>query len=295
MVGFNFFGRKQVPVDVPVQVQEAVSILKNAKMVAVLTGAGMSAESGLPTFRAKVGGIWQQFNAAEVATPSAFKRNPRKVLDWHESMRKACCEAEPNDGHRAIANLQELFPEVFVLTQNVDGLHQRAGSKFVLQVHGDISRMKGFCDLEMHGEGKTPVHCPVCRGCTSPRELWNSEHRNAIVEFTVVADDAMPYCPHCSGPLRHDIVWFEEPLDPYILDAAWRISDECDVMLVIGASLQVQPMAGLPWRAGYRGAKVIEINPHPAEGSGYWALRIQESAAVALPQIVSALSDSLKR
>ena len=289
MISFRFLGRKRTSVDMPAQVQEAVSIFRNAKTIAVLTGAGISAESGLPTFRAKVGGIWQQFDAKEVATPAAFKRNPKKVLDWHESMRKACSQSKPNEGHRAISRLQGLFPEVFVITQNVDGLHQRAGSKCVLEVHGDIFRMKGFCDPEMHGEGKQPNHCPVCRGCTSPREQWRSEHRDVIVEFTEVADDVMPICPHCKGPLRHDIVWFDEPLDPYVLDAAWRIADECDVMLVVGASLQVQPMAGLPWRAGYRGAKVVEINPHPAESSGFWSLRIQQSAAVILPQIVSAL------
>ena len=120
-------------------------------------------------------------------------------------------------------------------------------------------------------------------------------YRAAIVEFTEVNDGVVPTCPHCGGALRHDVVWFDEPLDPYVLDAAWRIADECDVMLVIGASLQVQPMAGLPWRAAYRGAKVIEINPNPADSSGYWALRIQEPATVAVPQLVSALSAALAR
>lgn len=285
----------EVGAEVPAQIQEAVSLLKSARTVAVLSGAGISVESGLATFRAKVGGIWQQFDASEVATPSAFKRNPGKVLEWHQSMRENCRMAEPNAGHAALAALQDLFPEVFVVTQNIDGLHQRAGSQYVLEVHGNIFRMKGFCDPDQHSEEKKLQHCPVCRGCTAPPEQWNPAQRQAIVEFTEAKDGVMPTCPHCGGPLRHDIVWFDEPLDPYVLDAAWRIADECDVMLVIGASLQVQPMAGLPWRAAYRGAKVIEINPHPAESSGYWALRIQEPATVAVPQLVSALSVALTR
>lgn len=267
----------------------AANILRTAKKVAVLTGSGMSAESGIATFRAKVGGIWQQFDASEVATPAAFKTTPKKVLEWHQSMQDACRTAKPNAGHVALAEMQSLLPEVIVITQNIDGLHQRAGSEFVLEVHGHIFRMKGFCDPDMHAEGLGPVHCPVCRGCTSSPEKWNPEQREAIVEFTDVVDDVVPTCPHCSGPLRHDVVWFNEGLDPYVLDAAWRIADECDVMLVIGSSLQVQPISGLPWRAAYRGAKVIEINPNPAESTGFWSVRIQQPAAVVLPQLVSAL------
>lgn len=274
------------------EIKAASEILRGAKRLAVLTGAGMSAESGIATFRAKVGGIWQQFDPSEVATPKAFKGNPLRVLEWHQSMRKDCLDAQPNAGHRAIAKMQDIFPEVIVLTQNIDNLHQRAGSKFVLPLHGDLFRMKGFCDPDLHGQNRTTVHCPVCRGCTCPPMMWRPEHRDAVVEFTEIVDGEVAPCPHCGGPLRPDIVWFDEPLDPYVLDAAWRIADECDVMLVVGASLQVQPAAGIPWRAAYRGAKVIEINPDPAEATGFWTMRIPETAATALPELLLALGAS---
>lgn len=267
------------------ELREAATLLRDAEKIAVLTGAGVSAESGIATFRSKVNGVWTAFDPAEVATPAAFKRNPLKVLGWHQSMRDICENAAPNRGHYAIAALQKLFPEVIVLTQNIDGLHQRAGSKFVLELHGDLFRMKGFCDPELHAQER-PVHCPVCKGCTRPRDRWNPEFREAIVEFTAIPSDAVPCCPHCGGPLRPDVVWFDEPLDPYVLDAAWNIADGCDVLLVVGASLQVQPVAGIPWRAAYKGVKVIEINPEPAEATGFWATRVGLSGAVALPALV---------
>lgn len=273
---------------------EAASIIKTAKKVAVLTGAGMSAESGITTFRAKEDGIWKAFDPSEVATPDAFKKNPHKVLAWHQSMREICKNAEPNAGHYAIAQMQSLFPEVIVITQNIDGLHQRAGSKFVLELHGHLFRMKGFCDSVMHEQG-TVVHCPVCRGCTSPRIIWRPEHKDSIIEFTEILPDEVPRCPHCSGPLRPDVVWFNEGLDPYTLDAAWNIADGCDVLLVIGTSLRVQPVAGIPWRAAYKGVKVIEINPEPADATGFWTIRIQKTAAEALPELVLALTTPLKK
>lgn len=267
---------------------EAANILKTAQKVAVLTGAGMSAESGIATFRAKEDGMWKAFDPSEVATPEGFKKDPLKVLAWHQAMRKTCQEAEPNAGHHAIARMQELFPELIVITQNIDGLHQRAGSKFVLELHGHLFRMKGFCDSATHQQG-TSVHCPVCRGCTSPRIIWRPEHKDAIVEFTEIPTNEVPRCPHCSGPLRPDVVWFNEGLDPYVLDAAWNIADGCDVLLVIGTSLQVQPVSGIPWRAAYKGVKVIEVNPEPAEATGFWSVRIQGSAAEVLPQLVKSI------
>jgi NAD-dependent deacetylase len=273
--------------------KETAKTIATAKKVAVLTGAGMSAESGIATFRAKEGGVWKQFNPSEVATPTAFKTNPHKVLAWHQSMRSICQRAEPNAGHYAITNLQALVPEVIVITQNIDGLHQRAGSKYVLEMHGHLFRMKGFCDADIHEQG-TPVHCPVCRGCTRSRESWKPEYREAIVEFTEILPGEVPLCPHCSGALRPDIVWFNEGLDPYVLDAAWNIADGCDVLLVIGASLQVQPVSGIPWRAAYKGVKVIEINPEPAEVSGFWSARIQSSAAVALPLLLKMIEEEYR-
>lgn len=273
--------------------KEATKILAAAKKVVVLTGAGMSAESGIATFRAKEDGVWKQFDPSEVATPSAFKRNPHKVLAWHQSMRSICQSAQPNEGHYAIAKLQAMFPEVIVITQNIDGLHQRAGSKLVLEMHGNLFRMKGFCDPDIH-EQSMPVHCPVCRGCTSSRESWKPEQKQAIIEFTEIMPGEVPRCPHCSGALRHDVVWFNEGLDPYILDAAWNIADGCDVLLVIGASLQVQPVSGIPWRAAYKGVKVIEINPEPAEVSGFWSVRIQSNAAVALPLLLRMIEEECR-
>ena len=153
------------------EIKAVAEIVRGAKSLTVLTGAGMSAESGIATFRAKVDGIWQQFDPSEVAMPKAFKNNPLRVLEWHQSMRKVCRGALPNAGHHAIAQMQDLFPEVIVLTQNIDNLHQRAGSKFVLPLHGDLFRMKGFCDPEQHAPNRTTVHCPVCRGCTDRKSV----------------------------------------------------------------------------------------------------------------------------
>lgn len=272
------------------EILEAASILRAAQKVAVLTGAGMSAESGIATFRAKKGGVWQQFDPSEVATPEAFKKDPQKVLAWHQAMRDTCRGAEPNAGHYAIAQLQALFSEVIVITQNIDGLHQRAGSKYVLEMHGSLFRMKGFCDAVVHEMGN-PIHCPVCRGCTSHRVIWQPEYKDAIVEFTEIRPGEIPQCPYCSGPLRPDVVWFNEGLDPYALDAAWNIADGCDVLLVVGTSLLVQPASGIPWRAAYKGVKVIEINPEPAEISGFWSVRIKKSAAEALPLLLNVLKE----
>ncbi len=271
----------------------AAKILSSAKKIAVLTGAGISAESGITTFRAKENGVWKQFDPSEVATPAAFKRNPQKVLAWHQSMRSICQNAEPNPGHHAVAKLQTMFPEVIVITQNIDGLHQRAGSKFVLEMHGNLFRMKGFCDPEMH-EKCMDIHCPVCLGCSSSRENWRPEYRNAIVEFTEILPGEVPQCPHCFGPLRPDVVWFNEGLDPYVLDAAWNVADGCDVLLVIGTSLQVQPVAGIPWRAAYKGVKVIEINQEPADMCGFWSVRIQSNAAEALPLLLKLIDEELE-
>jgi len=280
--------RSQATLQVSPAILEAASVLRIAKKVAVLTGAGMSAESGIATFRAKEGGLWKQFDPSDVATPEAFKKDPHKVLAWHQAMLLTCLDAEPNAGHHAIARMQGLFPEVVIITQNIDGLHQRAGSKFVLELHGHLFRMKGFCDAAMH-ESATPVHCPVCRGCTSPRIIWQPEHKDTIVEITGIRLGEVPRCPHCSGPLRPDVVWFNEGLDPYVLDADWNIADGCDVLLVIGTSLQVQPVSGIPWRAAYKGVKVIEINPEPAEATGFWSVRIQGSAAEALPLLLNTI------
>lgn len=276
----------EVTDEVAPEMRFAAEQLRKAKKIVVLSGAGMSAESGIATFRSKVGGLWQQFDPSEVATPAGFKKNPLRVLEWHQSMRDACLKAKPNAGHLAIAEMEKQFPEVIVITQNIDQLHQRAGSRFVLEIHGRLFQMKGFCDPEIHAAGKRPIHCPVCHGCTSDRSNWRPEHKNAIVELTEITIGQIPRCPHCLGPLRPDVIWFNEGLDPYVLDAAWRIADECDVMLVVGASLQVQPAAGLPFRAAYRGATVIEINPEPAEATGFWSVRIRELAATAIPELL---------
>jgi NAD-dependent deacetylase len=206
-----------------------IQSLRNAKKIAALTGAGISAESGLATFRDAQTGLWSKFRPEELATTEAFHRNPKLVSDWYAWRREQALKAEPNAGHLALAEMEKRAPEFLLLTQNVDGLHARAGSNRIVELHGNIHRFRCF------------------------------ENACAIDNF----DIENGRCRSCGGNLRPDVVWFGEMLPVDALGTAMNAAELCDVFFSIGTSSVVYPAADLWRRAKDHGAIVIEINKDP--------------------------------
>jgi NAD-dependent deacetylase len=235
-----------------------IGALRQARRVAALTGAGISAESGLATFRDAQTGLWARFDPRELATPAAFARNPQLVLDWYAWRREQVAAAQPNAGHSALAELERRAPEFALITQNVDGLHQRAGSRNVIELHGNIARVK--CSRE----GTLVAHWEASSG-------------------------AVPRCANCGAWLRPDVVWFEEMLPERALAAAEDAARRCDVLLVIGTSSEVYPAAALPALARRAGTCVIEINPDATPLSAIADYAVRGAAGHILPLLVSAI------
>ena len=237
---------------------DLIAALRGARFIAVLTGAGISAESGLATFRDAQTGLWARFDPRELATPSAFARNPKLVWDWYAWRREHVAAARPNAGHFALAKLEQRVPEFALITQNVDGLHQRAGSRNPIELHGNITRVK--CSRE-----------------------------GTIVERWEAPPDALPRCGNCGAPLRPDVVWFEEMLPERALAAADAAVRRCNVLLVIGTSAEVYPAAALPALARLSGAIVVEINPEATPLSAIADFALRGAAGIVLPALVAAL------
>lgn len=234
-----------------------VQTLRNAKQVAVLTGAGISAQSGVPTFRDAQTGLWARYDPEELATAEAFQRNPKLVWDWYAWRRELVAKAKPNEGHLALVKLEHRLPTLTLITQNVDGLHRQAGSRRVLELHGDLFRSKCFkCNLKI--------------------ESW---------EDTGVSP---PPCPCGQSWLRPDVVWFGEMLSAATLQEAEEAAARCDVFLSIGTSSLVYPAAELPFTALYAGATLVEINPQPTPLSNHVHFNLQGTAAQVLPELVNA-------
>jgi NAD-dependent deacetylase len=238
---------------IPPSLADAIA---KARSVAVLTGAGVSAESGVPTFRDAQTGLWAQFDPQKLATPDAFRRDPKLVWDWYAWRRKLVAKAEPNAGHRALAVLEDRVADFALITQNVDGLHRRAGSRNVVELHGNIGRVK--CSRE-----------------------------HTIVEHWTETGDAVPRCAGCGALLRPDVVWFEETLPADALQAAEDAARRCQILLVVGTSAEVYPAAALPGYAKASGAAIVEINPHPTALSGVADYVLRAPAGVALPALVA--------
>jgi NAD-dependent deacetylase len=213
-------------------IDDVAALLAGARRVAVLTGAGVSAESGVPTFRGR-DGLWREFRAESLATPEAFERDPVLVWEWYDWRRGLIAPVEPNAGHRVLAGWEGLFGEFAVVTQNVDGLHAKAGSRKVVELHGNIWKLRCTKEGTVEEVRQTPL-----------RRL-------------------PPLCPGCGSLRRPHVVWFGEALDPDVLDRAAEISRSCEVMLVLGTSGLVQPAASLPFAAARAGAKIVEINVEP--------------------------------
>jgi NAD-dependent deacetylase len=230
--------------------------IAHAGRLAVLTGAGISAESGVPTFRDAQTGLWAQFDPAELATPSAFANNPKRVWDWYAWRRALVARAEPNAGHRALAVIERHAADFVLITQNVDGLHQRAGSRRIVEVHGNIARVK----------------------CS----------REGVIVADWRQDEQVPRCPGCGSLLRPDVVWFEEALPPAALEAAEDAARRCAVLLVVGTSAEVYPAAALPMYAKASGATVVEINPNATPLSDRADYVLRGPAGAILPALVAA-------
>ncbi len=242
--------------------REAITALSSSRSVAVLTGAGVSAESGVPTFRG-AGGLWRNHQATALATPEAFQSDPRLVWEFYNYRREMLAPLKPNPGHFAIAALEERAPEFTLITQNIDNLHRVAGTRNLIELHGNIWR----------------VRCadPACGGAAEPRESRE-----------VPVDPIPPLCGECGGYLRPHVVWFGEMLDPANLRAAMEAVRECDFFIVAGTSALVQPAAGMPLLARRAGAFVLEINPDPAELSGALNESVPAPSGEALPRLVEA-------
>jgi NAD-dependent deacetylase len=261
----------------------------------IFTGAGMSAESGIPTFRDRLTGLWAHTDPMEIATPWAFRADPQRVWDWHVHLAEAVRAAAPNAGHRAVADLERCGVELTVITQNIDNLHQRAGNSNVVELHGNLLRLKSFIDEGAAFAAETPpVICPVCDGYAVWDECDPYADRSDLLAIEL-CPGRVPRCPGCGALLRPDVVWFGEPLAPEALDAAWNAVEACDLLIAVGASLEVEPAASLPWRALHKGARVIEVNPVPTALAGHCHQNIAGSAADVLPELLKRVAAECRR
>ncbi len=225
--------------------------------MAVLTGSGISAESGVPTFRDAQTGLWARYDPMELATPEAFERDPRLVWEWYAWRRELVGNAALNPGHEALAELESRVPNFVLLTQNVDGLHRRAGSQNVVELHGSI----------LHSR------CSVEGVSVEPREE---------------DPEVPPSCPSCGAFLRPDVVWFGEALPAEALEEAFRAARECDLFFSIGTSSLVQPAASLAFEAQRQGALVVEVNPDETPLTRHAGHALRGSAGEVLPALVLA-------
>ena len=227
--------------------------LKDSRKIVFVTGAGISQESGIPTFRGK-DGYWRRYDPMKLASIDAFYDDPKLVWEWYEDRRKNILSVKPNEGHFAISQMEE-FKDVVVLTQNIDGLHQRSGSTNVLELHGSIIRIK----------------CTVCDFTDNITENF----------------ELLPPKCKCGSMLRPDVVWFGEPLPQNIWQSAIKEASVCDVMVIVGTSLVVSPANTLPVYAKQNGAILIEVNPEKTVMSNDMTLSIQATSVEVLPKILS--------
>lgn len=235
--------------------------LSAAQKVCVMTGAGMSAESGIPTFRDAQTGLWAKFDPMQLASEAGFRRDPRLVWDWYEHRREGVRRAQPNAGHLALADYARRHPRrLTLITQNVDDLHQRAGNTDALRLHGDI---------------------------LLDRWLERCAHQPSLLDVSTAVPGRPPKCPHCGNLVRPGVVWFGEQLPEGAMEAAEQAAFECDVMLVVGTSGAVLPAAGLAQVAREAGAHVAILNPQESAIDGEAHLILRGTAAGVLPTLLS--------
>ena len=226
----------------------------------VLTGSGVSAESGVPTFRDAQTGLWERYDPQELATPEAFEHNPRLVWEWYSWRRELVGKAKPNPGHLALAELERMSSLFMLITQNVDGLHRTAGNENVIELHGNIRHSK--CSEE-----------------------------GVVVEEPDESEDIPPRCPHCGASLRPDVVSFGEALPYEAFEAAVDAARNCDLFFSVGTSSLVYPAASLPYEALNSGATLVEINPDETPLSARANFVLRGTAGEIMPELVEALQE----
>jgi NAD-dependent deacetylase len=237
---------------------ELVELCRDVQYMTVLTGAGISQESGLRTFRDAQDGLWAQYKPEDLATREAFLRNPKLVWDWYKIRRDRANSVQPNPGHYALAEMQKRVPSFTLITQNVDGLHQKAGSTEVVELHGNIQRVK-------------------CFSCGEQAAEWHDQSLE------------IPLCATCGGLLRPDVVWFGEQLSQTMLNRAIQAASNCGAFFSIGTSGLVQPAASLAFSAKRRGATIIEINPEDTPLTSKADFSLKGKAGELLPQLIKAI------
>jgi NAD-dependent protein deacetylase/lipoamidase len=248
----------------------AAARLAAAQRVVVFTGAGVSKESGIATFRDPGEGLWAKYDPMELATREAFVRDPAFVWSWYRERFGKLREAQPNAGHVALAELERHVPSVIVVTQNIDGLHRRAGSSDVIELHGSAERFK----------------------CLSERHTGFAWDDVAAWEVAAGSEEAPPRCPRCGDLIRPDVVWFGESLPHAAITRAFEVAGRCDAMLVVGTSGVVQPAASVPVRALQSGAFLIDVNPEPDELSSMAHAFLQGRGGGVLPILVRAVAET---
>jgi NAD-dependent deacetylase len=237
---------------------ELVDHMINAQHITVLTGAGISAESGIPTFREARTGLWKQYRPEDLATPHAFEKDPELVWRWYLWRSDLVQQAHPNPGHFALAAMEQHVPHFNLVTQNVDGFHQRAGSQQVIELHGNILHARCVKELTEYPLDTKNLKLP-------------------------------PRCPNCGAYLRPNVVWFGEPLPAHALEDAIQASETASLFFSIGTSGIVEPAASLPYLALRNNATVIEINPEPTPLTVYAAHYLPYPAGSVLPELIKAV------
>ncbi|AXO34665.1 NAD-dependent protein deacylase [Micromonospora sp. B006] len=263
------------------ELAEAGRLLAAARRPVVFTGAGMSAESGVPTFRDAQTGLWQRYDPQELATPAAFRADPALVWGWYEARRRGVRRARPNPGHRAVAAIAARLPETVVITQNVDDLHERGGVPAPVRLHGSL-------------------FAPRCSACARPAPLPSDlppsadppePHDELEPHGAPEAHDGPldpPACGGCGAPVRPGVVWFGEALPSAALDAAVEAASGCDLLLTVGTSALVHPAAEIPLVAARLGAPVVQVNPVPTPLDAICAVNLRGPAGEMLPALVRA-------
>lgn len=239
---------------------ELISLLRRSRAprLVALTGAGVSQESGLRTFRDAQTGLWAQYKPEDLASPQAFRRDPKLIWDWYAWRREAVKGVRPNAGHYALVNLETRIPEFTLITQNVDGLHRMAGNQNVLELHGNIQRVR-------------------CSECYTVAEIWDDD------------TESVPLCAVCKSLLRPDVVWFGEALPRDQLEAAVEAARTCEIFFSIGTSGVVQPAASLAHAARNQGAVVVEVNAEPTPLTPKANYFFQGKSGEILPQLMKAV------
>lgn len=236
-----------------------IESLRSSRHVCVLTGSGISAESGVPTFREAQTGLWEKFDPHELATPQAFLRDPELIWKWYRWRRDLVAKVEPNAGHRALVDLASQTDEFTLITQNVDGLHQRAGSQNVIEFHGNLFEDRCFVE-----------------GC--------------VVTDAIHTPESVPTCPACGSNLRPGVVWFGEAIPERALETAAAAASSCDLFFSIGTSSLVWPAAGLAETARLAGANIVEVNPNTTPLSGTSDFCLVGNAGTVLPELIDCLT-----